>query len=79
MISPSAFKQYLKNMPPGSADLFLKAIQAYCYGQMPVKERGPAQAVVDDVIRATSSLSVDTVMWIVCIVSERIVRSFGVE
>jgi hypothetical protein len=77
MISPSRIRQYLKNLPPGTVDLYMKTAREYFYAQMSEEERTKTSALVLQAIAITSGLSADTVMYVACVVGEHISRTLA--
>jgi len=79
MLSPTIIKQYLKNLPKGTVDLYVKTAKEYFYAQMTEEERAKAAALTTQLTTMTSGLSADTIMWVACVVGENIARALSAE
>lgn len=75
MLSPSIIKQYMANMPKGTISTYLKMARAYLEEQMPEAEKERAKKLATDLAVLSSGLSTDTLLWIICVVGEPIVKS----
>lgn len=75
MLSPSIIKQYMANMPKGTISTYLKMARTYFEEQMPEEEKARATKLASDLAILSSGLSVDTLLWVVCVVGEPIVKA----